>query len=130
MLREGIGHYQACRNIGVSPAEVKKRIDVDADFAEKVQEAEEEFLEQLEQQYIENAKAGGTRELTDILTKRYNRKWADRPAQVEISGTIEHDISALPLMEQIGVLHKILEERARLRQGEQLLELEALPEDD
>lgn len=129
LRRKGFGHYKACRQLSLNARDMNKRMDLDAEFAADVEAAEGEWLEGLEEMYIEMAESGDTKALANILEKRY-KQYSPKAQKLEIEGKITHELDGAPLMDQIAQLSSVLAQRAALREGGTILELEGTEVED
>lgn len=117
-LQDGQGRHLAARNSGGDPRAVKRRLKFDIDLRERVELAEEEAAERLEEKLWTLANLGERWAMEAILKKRYKQRWGDDPTIVHHEGTVTHELSAAPLLEQIAQLESTLNNRMELTSGD------------
>lgn len=117
LLREGKPPIAAAREIGADPAFIKRRIQFDRPFREAVELAEAEAAERIEEKLYQLALRDEKWAMQEWLKKRYKDRWGDDPAVIQHQGTVNHEISAAPLLDQIAALEATWRGRAELTEG-------------
>lgn len=133
LLREGRGRYSAARALDVEPADVKRRLQFDQSFRDKVLMAEEEASEKVEEQLWELATKQGEKWAMELwLKRRYKDRWGDEAQTIKIEGEIKHEIGTGSLMEQIAAIQTVLQNRAELTTGHDpnVIDAEVVEDDD
>lgn len=117
-LREGHGRHKAARAAGGDPKVIKRRLRFDAVLREEVELAEEEASETIEDRLWQLATKDERWAMELWLKKRYKGRWGDEPTVVKHEGTVTHELSSGPLLEQIAQLQTNLQERKALMSGD------------
>lgn len=118
LLREGKGRYSASRALDLDPVDVKRRLQFDQAFRDKVLMAEEEASEKVEEQLWKLATEDGEKWAMELwLKRRYKDRWGDEPQTIKIEGEIRHEIGTGSLMDQIAAIQTVLQNRAELTAG-------------
>lgn len=119
LLREGKPPIMAAREVGANPELVQRRMKFDRAFREAAELAESEAAERIEEMLYTLAMKGEKWAMQEWLKKRYKDRWGDDPTVVQHQGTVNHEIGAAPLLDQIAALEAVLKGRAELTEGNQ-----------
>jgi hypothetical protein len=117
LLREGKPPIAAARAVHADPAHIKRRMQFDRPFRDAVELAESEAAERIEEKLYQLALRDEKWAMQEWLKKRYKDRWGDDPTIVQHQGTVNHEIGAAPLLDQIAALEATLRGRAELTEG-------------
>lgn len=106
----GKGHYAAAAHVGVNPKTVNRFIEATPEFREKVEAAEQELVDLAEEKLFEAVEAGEPWAISKVLSTQRRAKWAEKQ-QVEVSGTVRHELEALPTDELLAHLQEKIDQR-------------------
>lgn len=115
LLREGIGRHKAARALGLDPLDIKKRIRVDAIFAEKVELAQEEAAERVAEIIHQAALDKDLKAAIKYLEVFYGAMWGPKDQKITVSGEVTHKLDGSPILDQIQALQAKAQERIQLQ---------------
>lgn len=122
LLCKGEGRYTAARKLGLNPVSIKRRIQADEDFAERVSVAEAEALEVVVSEMRKQAELGDIKAATWLLERKSSNEFST-PERKSHDININLNLNALAGAETDPVTQKIMQLEAELKEAAQARQL-------